>query len=133
MSRQIGSLHRSTSHPANLQNNLPIIPLYAFPHLSHLILTFHPQRNQILIPTQQYITPYPNSTTPILKHPTNLQTPNAAHQHFPNIPFNLFIPKSKLNLFPLLLQFHMSHSHIPLYIMNHSITTTMITHKFHMN
>ena len=31
MSRQIGSLHRSISHPANLQNNLPIIPLFAFP------------------------------------------------------------------------------------------------------
>ena len=31
MSRQIGSLHRSISHPANLQNNFPIIPLFAFP------------------------------------------------------------------------------------------------------
>ena len=31
MSRQVGSLHHSISHPANLQNNLPIIPLFAFP------------------------------------------------------------------------------------------------------
>ena len=31
MSRQIGSLHRSISHPANLQNPIPIIPLFAFP------------------------------------------------------------------------------------------------------
>ena len=31
MSRQVGSLHGSISHPANLQNNLPIIPLFAFP------------------------------------------------------------------------------------------------------
>ena len=31
MSRQIGSLHRSNSHPANLQNPIPIIPLFAFP------------------------------------------------------------------------------------------------------
>ena len=31
MSRRIGSLHRSISHPANLQNNLSIIPLFAFP------------------------------------------------------------------------------------------------------
>ena len=31
MSRQIGSLQRSNSHPANLQNPLPIIPLFAFP------------------------------------------------------------------------------------------------------
>ena len=31
MSRQIGSLHRSNSHPANLQTQIPIIPLFAFP------------------------------------------------------------------------------------------------------
>ena len=31
MSRQIGSHHRSNSHPANLQNLLPIIPHFAFP------------------------------------------------------------------------------------------------------
>ena len=31
MSRQVGSLHRSISHPANLQNPIPIIPLFAFP------------------------------------------------------------------------------------------------------
>ena len=30
MGRQIGSLHRSNSHPANLQNPPPIIPLFAF-------------------------------------------------------------------------------------------------------
>ena len=31
MSRQIDSLHRSVSHPANLQKAIPIIPLFAFP------------------------------------------------------------------------------------------------------
>ena len=31
MSRQIRSLHRSNSHPANLQTQIPIIPLFAFP------------------------------------------------------------------------------------------------------
>ena len=31
MSRQTGSLHRSNSHPANLQTQIPIIPLFAFP------------------------------------------------------------------------------------------------------
>ena len=31
MSRQIGCLHRSNSHPANLQTKIPIIPLFAFP------------------------------------------------------------------------------------------------------
>ena len=31
MSRQVGALHRSNSHPANLQNPIPIISLFAFP------------------------------------------------------------------------------------------------------
>ena len=31
MSRQVGSLHRSVSRPANLHNPIPIIPLFAFP------------------------------------------------------------------------------------------------------
>ena len=31
MSRQLGFLHRSNSHPANLQTPIPIIPLFAFP------------------------------------------------------------------------------------------------------
>ena len=31
MSRQLGSLHRSNSHPANHQSQIPIIPLFAFP------------------------------------------------------------------------------------------------------
>ena len=31
MSRQVGSLHRSFSYPANFQSNLPIIPLFDFP------------------------------------------------------------------------------------------------------
>ena len=31
MSRQVGAIHCSNSHPANLQNPIPIIPLFAFP------------------------------------------------------------------------------------------------------
>ena len=31
MRRQIGSLHRSNSHPPNLQTQIPIIPFFAFP------------------------------------------------------------------------------------------------------
>ena len=31
MSRQLGSLHRSNSHPTNLTSTIPIIPLFAFP------------------------------------------------------------------------------------------------------
>ena len=38
MSRQLGSLHRSNSHPANLQTQIPIIPLFAFPPLDFSII-----------------------------------------------------------------------------------------------
>ena len=31
MNRQIGSFRRSNSHPANLQNPIPIITIFAFP------------------------------------------------------------------------------------------------------
>ena len=31
MSRQLGSLHRSNSHPTNLTSSIPIIPLFVFP------------------------------------------------------------------------------------------------------
>ena len=31
MSRQLGSLHRSNSHPTNLNTLIPIFPLFAFP------------------------------------------------------------------------------------------------------
>ena len=31
MSRQIGALHRSNSHPTNLQNSIPIILIFVFP------------------------------------------------------------------------------------------------------
>ena len=29
--QEVGSLHRSISYPANLQSNLPVTPLFAFP------------------------------------------------------------------------------------------------------
>ena len=131
MSRQVGCLHRSISHPPNFQNNLPIIPLLLSPHLNHLIETFHPAWNQILIPIQQYMTLSPNSTTPISKQPTILPTLNPVYLHFPNLPFNLSISKSRLNPPPLLLPFHMLHPYIPLKPVNHSITTTQTTHKNH--
>ena len=38
MNRQIASLHRSNSHPANLQTQIPIIPLFAFPPPDSLVI-----------------------------------------------------------------------------------------------
>ena len=45
MSRQLGSLHRSNSHPANLQTQIPIIPLFAFPPPDFLIINISSSTN----------------------------------------------------------------------------------------
>ena len=101
MSRQVGALQRSISYPANLQSNLPIIPLFALlpPQSPHDNTLFSRESD-----TNSNTTVYNTTSefvTPILKPPTNLPTPNPAHLPFPNLPFSLLIPKSKLN--PLLL------------------------------
>ena len=113
MSRQFGSLHRSISHPANLQNNIPIIPLFAFPppQSPHLNTS-----SSVESDTNSNTTLYSTISqfnNPISKHPTNLTTLNPVHLHFPNLPFNPSIPKLKLNPLPLLLPFQLLHPHIP--------------------
>ena len=45
MSRQLGSLHRSNSHPANLQTQIPIISLFAFPPSDFLIINISSSTN----------------------------------------------------------------------------------------
>ena len=45
MSRQIGALHRSNSHPANLQIPIPIIPLFAFPPPDFPVINVPPSTN----------------------------------------------------------------------------------------
>ena len=45
MSRQLGSLHRSNSHPANLQAQIPIIQLFAFPPLNFPIINISSSTN----------------------------------------------------------------------------------------
>ena len=64
------------------------------------MITLHPAWNQTLIPTQLFITLSPNLITPILKPPTNIQTPNPA---FPNLqstfsqpPFQPIHPQVKI-------------------------------------
>ena len=45
MSRQIGALHRSNSHPANRRNPIPVIPLFAFPPPHFPIINIPPSTN----------------------------------------------------------------------------------------
>ena len=45
MSRQLGSLHRSNSNPANVRTQIPIIPLFAFPPPDFPIINISPSTN----------------------------------------------------------------------------------------
>ena len=64
MSRQLGSLHRSNSHPANLQTQIPIIPLFAFPPPDFpIIIIYHQARILILTQIFQFYTPSHNLIT----------------------------------------------------------------------
>ena len=69
MSRQLGSLHGSNSHPANLQTQIAIIPLFAFPPADFLIINISSSTNSdtnsdisVLYPISQFNNP--NVETP---------------------------------------------------------------------
>ena len=79
MSRQLGSLHRSNSHPINLNTTITIIPLFAFPPPDFPTNNITSGMIQTLIHTSQFYTPSHNSITQILKPLMNLQTLNHLH------------------------------------------------------
>ena len=96
MSRQIGSLHRSISHPANLQNPVPIIPLFAFPppespHINTSSGMDSDANSDITV--FNTISQFNNSD---IETQTNLPTLNPTHQHFLNPPFDPFTPNPKI-------------------------------------
>ena len=108
MSRQLGSLHRSNSHPTNLTTPITIIPLFAFPPPDFPTINVTSGMNSD--------TPLHNSITRILKPPMNLPTLNHLHpiiftptpQFFPNPLFNQYyqITLSQPILHPLMLPNH---------------------------
>ena len=116
MSRQLGSLHHSNSHPANLQTRIPIIPFFAFPPPDFPIIKIPSSKNSdtnLQTPNHLRTTPtcrlrktcrlrtislylYPDQLvnffeTPFSTHP--IQSPTPIHFHsflcFPSNP-NLF-------------------------------------------
>ena len=97
MSRQVGSLHRSISYPANLTNTIPIIPFFAFPPPESPHVNTSSGMNSDANSNIYYtIFQFKNS---------ELETPdefdnfaNPAHLHFPNLPFNPSTPKPEINL-----------------------------------
>ena len=79
MSRQLGSLHRSNSHPTNLTSPIPITPLFAFPPPDFPSSNVTSGMIPTLIHTSQFYIPSHNSITRILKPPMNLPTQNHPH------------------------------------------------------
>ena len=131
MGRQVGSLHRSFSHPANLRNPIPIIPFLLSRHLNHPKLTHHPAWILMLTQTSQFFTQSPNLTIQILNSLTNSQIQNPARQHFLNPPFDPSTPKPKLTPPLISLIFPKWHQHTPPSRMNAPTTILQITPGYH--
>ena len=112
MSRQLGSLHRSNSHPANLQTQIPIIPLFAVPPPEFPIINISSSTNfdansdiSILYSISQLNNP-------------NVETPDEFADSEPS-PSNYNQTNSSVFQNPLFNQFHQFiHSHpFPLRLM----------------
>ena len=114
MSRQVGSLHRSISNPANLQSNLFIIPFFASPHLNQLMIKLHPACIRILIQTPLYISHFPKLITPISRPPTNSTNPNPAIYIFPISLSTSPLPNEIWTPFPSLFYFQCNTHMFPL-------------------
>ena len=65
-------------------------------HPDHPTLTHHAAWILTLIQTSPFLIQFPNLITQTSRPQTNLQTPNPAHQHFPNPHFDLFNPSSQI-------------------------------------
>ena len=138
MSRQVGALHRSNSHPANLQNPISIIPLFSFPHLISQLLINHPARYQTLTQIFQFFILFHNLITQTSKLPMNLQTlnhllppiPKPTLQLFHNPIFNPSIP---VNHYHLPLMHPKSPQNIPHPFLKDRTITPQIFHKSPQN
>ena len=141
MSRQLGSLHRSNSHPANLQNSVPIIPLFAFPPPDFVINIPSSTSSDTNSDASVFFAQFHNLITQILKLPTNLQTPNPLLPFTPKPTPLLFrnplsdpsTPVNHYHPFPLPLM----HPKLPQRIV-HPLQTVQLTipqifHKFPQN
>ena len=112
MSRQVGSLHRSNSHPANLQNPPPIIPLFAFPRLDSPQANISSGINSDTNSDSQFKQQFHDSIILILKPPMSSPIPNHPLLHIPrpaqpsfqNPLSDLSKPKANIHLPTLLLK-----------------------------
>ena len=86
---------------------------FFFPPPESPHVTDHPAWILTLSQTSPFLIQFPNLITRTSKPQTNLQTPNPAHQHFLNLPFDLFTPNPQM-IHPLpFLIFHKQPRHTP--------------------
>ena len=125
----------------NLQNPIPIIPLFAFPHLISQLLIYHQARIQTLTQIFQFFILSHNLITQTSKLLMNLQTPNhlllpipkPTLQIFHNPLFNPSIAVNYYHPFPLPLMHPKSPQHIPHSFLKDRTITPRILHKSPQN
>ena len=133
MSRQVGSLHRSISHPANLQNPIPIIPFFAFPAPESPHVNISSGMNS---DTNSDITVF-NTISQFNK--SDIETPDEfansepSPPAFPNPLFDLFTPSPRMIPLRPFLIFPKQPRNTPPLPMTIPTTIPQKPHKFHKN
>ena len=137
MSRQIGALHRSNSHPANLQNPIPIIPLFAFPQPDFPIINIPSSTSSNITSDISVFPPVSQFNNSDFETPMNLPTLNPL---LPSIPkptlpifhnplFNPSMPVNHYHPFPLPLMHPKSPQPILHPFLTDQPTIPQISHK----
>ena len=106
MSRQLGSLHRSNSHPANLQTPIPIIPLFVFPPPDFPIVNISSSTNSgtnSVISVFHTISQFNNA---------NVETPDKFAESEPSP--SIYYPDQLLSFFATPFLTHPIHSSTPI-------------------
>ena len=133
MSSQNESLHRSISHSASLQNNIPIIPLFAFPPPeSPHINTSTGMNSDTYLNTVVYhtISQFKKSDLETLDEFKNSEPiPSIFSQPL----CNPSTPKPEMTLPQLPLIFQTLHPRTHFSPMNAPTIVPQMTHKYHMN
>ena len=138
MSRQVGSLHRSNSHPANFQNPVPIIPLFALPPPDFAIINIPSSTSSDTnsdISVFQTFSQFNNSDLETPDGFANSETSPSTYSqtnpsHFSQPLFNPSMPVNHYHPFPLPLMHPKSLQHIPHPFQTNQPITPQILHKF---
>ena len=141
MSRQVGSLHRSNSHPANLQNPVPFKLLFAFPPPDFAIINIPSSTSSGTnsdVSVFHTISQFNDSDleTPdefASSEPSPSTYSQTIPSHFSQPPFNPSMPVVHYHPFPLPLMHPKSPQHIPHPFLTDQPIIPQIFHKFPQN